>query len=152
MSNYLGLFSFWHLVRALHKLGSGQRSSGVCPFLFFTDKSAPLAAKKHAMEAEDFLSPPPPGPPPPRPMRSLPTSCMSWSWRSCDRVWCRSASWSGVSPSLSVTFRLAPSLTNSRTICNEENVEKHFILFELQTQNKPEYAVFLLRDGVLFAN
>lgn len=40
---------------ARQRLGSGQRSSGVRPFLFLMVKSAPLAAKKHAIEAEDFL-------------------------------------------------------------------------------------------------
>ncbi len=55
---YVGLLSFWHLVRALHKLGSGQRSRGVWFFLFLIARSAPLAARKHAMEAEDFLSAP----------------------------------------------------------------------------------------------
>ena len=44
---------------------------------------------------------------------TLPTSCMSCSCRSCDRVWCRSASCSGVSPSLSGMFRLQLSRTNS---------------------------------------
>lgn len=44
---------------------------------------------------------------------TLPTSCMSWSWRSCERVWWRSASCKGVSPSLSARFRLAPSRTSS---------------------------------------
>jgi len=50
--------SLWHLARALHKLGSGHRSNGVCPFLFLMPRSAPLPAKKQAMEAEDFLSAP----------------------------------------------------------------------------------------------
>ena len=56
--NYLEEFSLWHLARALHRFGSGHRSRGVCPFLFFMFRSAPLAAKKHAIEAEDFLSAP----------------------------------------------------------------------------------------------
>jgi len=48
-----------HLARALHRLGSGHRSSGVWPFLFLRFRSAPLAAKKQAMEAlEDFFSAP----------------------------------------------------------------------------------------------
>ena len=55
---YLGSFSFWHLVSALQRLGSGQRSSGVWFFLFLSERSAPLAAKKHAIDAEDFLSAP----------------------------------------------------------------------------------------------
>lgn len=48
---------------------------------------------------------------------TFPTSCMSWSCLSCDSVWCRSASCSDVSPSLSARFRLQPSLTSSLTIC-----------------------------------
>ena len=48
---------------------------------------------------------------------TLPTSWTSWSCRSWESVWWRSASWRGVSPSLSWMFRLAPSLTRSRTIC-----------------------------------
>lgn len=102
-------FSLWHLVRVLHKLGSGQRSRGVCPFLFLMVRSAPFPARKQAMLAEDFLS----EPWVPRPMRSLPTSCTSWSWRSWERVWWRRASWRGVSPSLSGMFRLADSRTSN---------------------------------------
>ena len=49
-------FSFWQLVRALQRLGSGHRSKGVCPFLFLTPRLAPLAARKHAIDADDFLS------------------------------------------------------------------------------------------------
>jgi len=37
--------SLWQLVRVLQRFGSGQRSSGVWPFLFFSSKSAPCAAK-----------------------------------------------------------------------------------------------------------
>jgi hypothetical protein len=50
---------------------------------------------------------------------TLPTSCTSCSCRSCDNVWCRSASCSGVSPSLSGMFRFDPSRTSSckRTYC-----------------------------------
>lgn len=44
---------------------------------------------------------------------TLPTSCMSWSWRSCDRVWCLRASCRGVSPSLSWISNLAPARTRS---------------------------------------
>ena len=55
---YLGSLSFWHLVSALQRLGSGQRSSGVWFFLFLSVRSAPLAARKHAIDAEDFLSAP----------------------------------------------------------------------------------------------
>lgn len=44
---------------------------------------------------------------------TLPTSCMSWSWRSCDRVWCLRASCRGVSPSLSWISSLAPARTKS---------------------------------------
>lgn len=102
-------FSLWHFVRVLHKLGSGHRSNGVCPFLFLMVRSAPFPARKQAMLAEDFLS----EPWVPKPINSLPTSCTSWSWRSCDKVWWRSASWSGVSPSLSAMLRFAPSLTKS---------------------------------------
>jgi hypothetical protein len=54
----LGAFSFWHFDRALTRFGSGHRSSGVWFFLFFRLRSAPLAARKHAMDAEDFLSAP----------------------------------------------------------------------------------------------
>ena len=57
-TSYLGSLSFWHLVSALQRLGSGQRSSGVWFFLFLSERSAPLAAKKHAIDAEDFLSAP----------------------------------------------------------------------------------------------
>lgn len=35
-------FSLWHFVSVLHRLGSGQRSRGVCPFLFLIVRSAPL--------------------------------------------------------------------------------------------------------------
>ena len=72
---YLVEFSRWHFAKALQRFGSGQRSSGVWPFLFLMLRSAPLAARKHAIEAEDFLS----APWDPRPIRSLPTSCMSWN-------------------------------------------------------------------------
>jgi hypothetical protein len=50
---------------------------------------------------------------------TLPTSCTSCSCRSCDNVWCRRASCSGVSPSLSGMFRFDPSRTSSckRTYC-----------------------------------
>ena len=71
---YLVVFSFWHLVRALHRLGSGHKSSGVWLFLFFKVRSAPLAAKKQAIEADDFLS----APWLPRPISSFPTSCISY--------------------------------------------------------------------------
>lgn len=48
-----------HFASALHKFGSGQRSSGVWPFLFFRFRSAPFAARKQAIEAlEDFFSEP----------------------------------------------------------------------------------------------
>ncbi len=50
--------SLWHLDRALHRLGSGQRSRGDCPFLFFRFRSAPFAARNRAMDALDFLSAP----------------------------------------------------------------------------------------------
>ena len=46
---------------------------------------------------------------------TLPTSCMSCSWRSCDNVWCLRASCNGVSPSLSGRFKLHPARTNSCT-------------------------------------
>ena len=107
------IVSFWQLDNALQRFGSGHRSRGVCPFLFLTVRLAPLAAKKQAMDADDFLS----DPWVPRPINSLPTSCMSCSWRNWDKVWCLKASWSGVSPSLSWMFRLHRSLTKSRTIC-----------------------------------
>ena len=51
------LLSFWHLVRALQRFGSGHKSNGVCPFLFFMYNSAPFATRKQAMDAELFLSP-----------------------------------------------------------------------------------------------
>lgn len=101
--------SLWHLVRVLHKLGSGQRSKGVWPFLFLIARSAPFPARKQAILAEDFLS----EPWVPKPINSLPTSWTSCSWRNCDKVWWRSASWRGVSPSLSAMLRLAPSRTKS---------------------------------------
>lgn len=44
---------------------------------------------------------------------TLPTSCISCSCRSCDRVWCLRDSWRGVSPSLSWTSNLALSRTRS---------------------------------------
>ena len=44
---------------------------------------------------------------------TFPTSCTSCSCRSCDKVWCRSASCSGVSPSLSGMLRFDPSRTSS---------------------------------------
>ena len=50
--------SLWHLANDLQRLGSGQRSKGVCPFLFFIFRSAPLAARKSAMDALLFLSVP----------------------------------------------------------------------------------------------
>lgn len=48
--------SLKHSTKALHKFGSGHRSNGVCDFLFLMVRSAPLAAKKHAMVALAFLS------------------------------------------------------------------------------------------------
>lgn len=39
-----------------HVSTHGQRSKGVCSFLFLTVRSAPLAARKHAIDAEAFLS------------------------------------------------------------------------------------------------
>ena len=44
-------------MRALQRFGSGHKSNGVCPFLFFMYNSAPFATKKQAMDAELFLSP-----------------------------------------------------------------------------------------------
>lgn len=52
------LFSLWHLARALQRLGSGHKSRGDCPFLLRMVKSAPLAARKHAMDAALFFSAP----------------------------------------------------------------------------------------------
>lgn len=52
------LFSLWHLARALQRLGSGHRSRGDCPFLLRMVKSAPFAARKHAMDAALFFSAP----------------------------------------------------------------------------------------------
>lgn len=52
------LFSLWHLARALQRLGSGHRSSGDWPFLLRMVKSAPLAARKQAMDAALFFSAP----------------------------------------------------------------------------------------------
>ncbi len=106
------LLSEWHLAKTLQRLGSGQRSIGDWPFLFLALRSAPFAARKHAMEALLFLSPDWL----PRPISSLPTSCMSCSCRSWDKVWCLSASCSGVSLSLSGISNLAPALTNNLTI------------------------------------
>lgn len=51
-------FSLWHLASALQRLGSGQRSSGDWPFLFRMLRSAPLAAKKQAIDAALFFSAP----------------------------------------------------------------------------------------------
>lgn len=99
----------WQVVSVLQRFGSGQRSSGVCPFLFFNSKSAPWAARKQAMNELLFLS----CPCAPRPIRSRPTSWTSCSCRSCVKVWYLKASWRGVSPSLSATFKLAPSRTSS---------------------------------------
>jgi len=48
--------SLWHFASALQRFGSGQRSRGDWPFLFFRFKSAPFAARKHAIDALDFLS------------------------------------------------------------------------------------------------
>lgn len=52
------LFSLWHLARALHRLGSGHRSRGDWPFLLRMVRSAPLAARKQAMDAALFFSAP----------------------------------------------------------------------------------------------
>lgn len=52
------LFSLWHLARALQRLGSGHRSRGDWPFLLRMVRSAPLAARKHAMDAALFFSAP----------------------------------------------------------------------------------------------
>lgn len=54
---------------------------------------------------------------------------MSCSCRSWDRVWCRSASWRGVSPSLSGMFRLQPSLTNNYTTESSIIYFKEFLWF-----------------------
>ena len=51
-------FSLWHFASALQRLGSGQRSSGDWPFLFRMLRSAPLAAKKQAIDAALFFSAP----------------------------------------------------------------------------------------------
>ena len=51
-------FSLWHFAKALQRLGSGQRSSGDWPFLFRMLRSAPLAAKKQAIDAALFFSAP----------------------------------------------------------------------------------------------
>ena len=51
------LLSVWHLASTRHRLGSGHRSIGDWPFLFLALRSAPLAARKQAMEALLFLSP-----------------------------------------------------------------------------------------------
>lgn len=101
--------SLWQVVRVLQRFGSGQRSKGVWPFLFFSSRSAPWAARKQAIKELLFLS----WPWVPRPISSRPTSCTSCSCRNCDKVWWRRASCSGVSPSLSATFRFAPSRTNN---------------------------------------
>ena len=71
---YLVVFSFRHLVSALHRFESGHKSSGVWLFLFFTVRSEPLAAKKQAMEADDLVY----APLLPRPISSFPTSCISY--------------------------------------------------------------------------
>lgn len=63
------------------------------PFLFLTVRSAPWAARKQAMEAEDFLSWACASPP------SSEASRASCSRRNCCSVWWRSASCNGVSPS-----------------------------------------------------
>lgn len=65
--------SLWHLASALQRFGSGQRSRGDCPFLFFRFKSAPFAAKKQAIDALDFLS----APGVPRPISSCSTNQQS---------------------------------------------------------------------------
>lgn len=52
------LFSLWHLAKALQRLGSGHRSRGDWPFLLRMVKSAPLAARKQAMDAALFFSAP----------------------------------------------------------------------------------------------
>lgn len=51
-------FSLWHFASALQRFGSGQRSSGDWPFLFRMLRSAPLAAKKQAIDAALFFSAP----------------------------------------------------------------------------------------------
>lgn len=57
--NYTNLtFSLWHFASALQRFGSGQRSSGDWPFLFRMLRSAPLAAKKQAIDAALFFSAP----------------------------------------------------------------------------------------------
>lgn len=52
------VFSLWHLAKALQRLGSGHRSRGDWPFLLRMVKSAPLAARKQAMDAALFFSAP----------------------------------------------------------------------------------------------
>lgn len=47
-----------HLLNADVSLGSGQRSRGVCPFLFLMCRSAPFDTRKHAMDALLFFSAP----------------------------------------------------------------------------------------------
>ncbi len=58
--------SLWYLARLLQRWGSGHKSKGDCPFLFLMFRSAPFAARKHAIDALDFLS----APGVPRPIRS----------------------------------------------------------------------------------
>lgn len=74
---------------------------------------------------------------------TLPTSCMSWSWRSCDRVWCLRASCRGVSPSLSWISNLAPARTRSwkeRELKIKKNLKTprkppNLFLLELTSEN-----------------
>ena len=57
----LKTYSFFcrlQFVNARQRFGSGQRSSGLCPFLFLKFKSAPFAARNIDIEALLLLPPP----------------------------------------------------------------------------------------------
>ena len=70
---------------------------------------------------------------------TLPTSCMSCSCLSCDKVWCLRASCKGVSPSLSGMSNLDPALTN-----NYGNKERQHIKLQYKSSLTLKYLVWYL--------
>ena len=66
-----------------------------------------LMTERYLKQIVNAVAPPSVG------LLTLPTSCMSCSCLSCERVWWRRASCNGVSPSLSGMFRLHPARTNN---------------------------------------
>ena len=91
----------------------------------------------------------------PKPIRRRPTSWTSCSCRSCDKVWYLKASWRGVSPSLSATFKLAPSRTSSYNRIYESRliIEPHRREINLSVQEHFHYiwtlAYFEMFDRIL---